>query len=164
MDDQSACTSTNVVDGMPSFDGTSDQGSLLSRSTLGKCSLLHSQQCALDDWADTLQCVRVVADWTTSPAGQAALSVSAVQGWADLGVSKPTTQVSSRSWTPLSFGLPVKPVRLLLFTQAILKSSGASCSLSTAVGYGSDCGVSASLGDVCWLIDINSTTVVCYRT
>jgi hypothetical protein len=45
----------------PRFDGKEDW-SLVSRSTLGKCSLLHSQQCAIDDWTAVLQ-VRGLRVW-----------------------------------------------------------------------------------------------------
>ena len=61
VNDESVCNAIYLSDPIPGFD-LSVPG-LRSEVNLGKCSILHSQPCANDDWKELLQCHQSLSEW-----------------------------------------------------------------------------------------------------
>ncbi len=93
LDSYTVCVSTNQVNTLPGFDGVANLGSEQSRSSLGKCSLLHSQKCALDDWSDLFQCSALL-DASLAVIKPQVLANTSANSWVKFGVSR---QKDSRS-------------------------------------------------------------------
>lgn len=49
-----------AADNLPAYDGTTAAGSLRSSSLVGKCSVLHLQQCAQSEWAELQACLLAI--------------------------------------------------------------------------------------------------------
>lgn len=64
--DPSYCVTLALTNDIPIFDGTQASGSLVSTTTFGKCSLLHSQACALQSWTNFMICFAAFDAWVTS--------------------------------------------------------------------------------------------------
>lgn len=64
--DASYCVLLGLTNDMPIFDGVTAAGSLVSSTTFGKCSLLHSQACALRSWTELQSCAKAFDAWVTS--------------------------------------------------------------------------------------------------
>lgn len=85
VDDSSVCTSVPLTNKLPGFDGVASQGVLASDATLGKCSILHSNQCAISDWSTVLQCARDLSAWLATQAQTS--TVLTASSWESVGVS-----------------------------------------------------------------------------
>lgn len=64
--DNSECVVLGLTNDMPTFDGVTAGGSLLSTVSFGKCSLLHTQECAISSWGDLTTCATAFNTWVTS--------------------------------------------------------------------------------------------------
>lgn len=63
--DTSTCIKVGLTDDMPIYDGLQAAGSLTSAVTFGKCSFLHSQDCALSTWKSLYMCATVFDAWVS---------------------------------------------------------------------------------------------------
>lgn len=61
--DNSRCVKIGLTNDFPIFDGATASGSLVSTTTFGKCSFLHSQPCAIETWNDLATCAAAFDTW-----------------------------------------------------------------------------------------------------
>jgi hypothetical protein len=71
------CVALSQKDSLPGYDGTVAAGSLRSAAVLGRCSVLHLQQCAQREWGQLGWCIRHIV------AAVAAADSTQLSSWAD---------------------------------------------------------------------------------
>ena len=109
--DGSVCIPIRVTDKFPVFDGTTSGGSLKSDANIVKCSLLHTQQCALRDMKDLFSCFDTAHSYIIN----SGTNLDSMSNWTAVG---PTLQSK----------LPSTATNLCTFTSFI--ASGATCGSS----------------------------------
>lgn len=75
-----------LTNALPGFNDPSPGAALTSEVSMGKCSLLHSRPCALDNWATLMQCSGDLAMWMEARSGSSAAFLTSAS-WDALGVS-----------------------------------------------------------------------------
>jgi hypothetical protein len=95
VDDDSTCTLVDLVNDMPSYGALAAiAGAISSNLTVGKCSVLHSQPCALNDWDDAWACAASAKAWFATLSSGSVVAAD----WATLG-AEVTTKLGKEGCT-----------------------------------------------------------------